>query len=417
MVEKKTKHIASVSLGVMAAGFAGSFALPAGAAWGELLQSGFEAGLVGGLADWFAVTALFRHPLGIPIPHTALLPRNRERVANALVNAIENELLSKESITAKLGSVRLAAALLDTLERSAPQGQLAAWSAAALEQVVRHAPLDLLVPFAAEQAKEALRALDAAPLLRRLGELALARRLDELALDALLEKAEQWLAKPETRDSLGQMAMGAFSRLEVGGFMQFAVNAFLGYLSEDKLGGIIQNFALGYIYDLRLAGHPRREEALGFVRRQIEELSRSEQLIARLEEWKAEQLDSLELNEPVARLLNGLRERLAAALAEPGMAERTLQPMLDRLLAGLRANEELQHKADAWMREQLVRLVEANHSKIGQLVRDNIRKLDDAQLIEMLEEKVGKDLQWIRVNGAVCGFLIGVLLGVVKLLV
>jgi uncharacterized membrane-anchored protein YjiN (DUF445 family) len=61
--------------------------------------------------------------------------------------------------------------------------------------------------------------------------------------------------------------------------------------------------------------------------------------------------------------------------------------------------------------------VEANHGKIGPLVRDNIDKLDDAQLIEMFEEKVGKDLQWIRVNGAVCGFLIGVLLGAVKLLV
>lgn len=416
-MEKKTKHIATVSLGVMAAGFAGSFALPAGAAWGTLLQSGFEAGLVGGLADWFAVTALFRHPLGIPIPHTALLPRNRERVANALVNAIESELLSKESIADKLGSVRLTAALLDTLERSVTQGRLAAWSAAGLEQIVRQAPLDLLVPFAAEQAKEALRGLDVAPLLRGLGEQVFARRLDELALDVLLEKAEQWLAKPETRDTLGRMALGAVSQLELGGFMQFAVNAFAGYMSEDKLGSMIQNFGLGYIFDLRLSGHPRRDEALGFVRRQIEELSRSQRLIAQLEAWKAEQLDSLELSGPLQRLLSGLQQRLIAALAEPGFAERTLQPMLERLLAGLRANEELQRKADAWMREQLVLIVEANHGKIGQLVRDNIDKLDDAQLIEMLEDKVGKDLQWIRVNGAVCGFLIGVLLGAVKLLV
>ncbi|KIL39995.1 hypothetical protein SD70_16590 [Gordoniibacillus kamchatkensis] len=415
-MEKRTKHIASVSLGVMAAGFAGSFALPAGAAWGAVLQSGFEAGLVGGLADWFAVTALFRHPLGIPIPHTALLPRNRERVTNALVNAVENELLSKQSIADKLGGVRLTAALLDTLERSVPQGQLAAWCAAGLQQAVRHAPLDLLVPFAAEQAKEALRELDIAPLLQKLGEQVLARRLDEQALDALLEKAEEWLAKQETRDSLGRIAMGAVAQLELGGFMQFAVNAFIGYLSEDKLGSMIQNFGLGYIYDLRFPGHPRRDEALAFVRRQIAELSRSQRLIAQLEEWKAEQLDSLDLTAPLGKLLSRLQERLLAALADSGFAERTLQPMLERLLAGLRSNEELQHKADGWMREQLVRLVEANHGKIGQLVRDNIRKLDDAQLIEMLEDKVGKDLQWIRVNGAVCGFLIGIVLGLVKLL-
>jgi uncharacterized membrane-anchored protein YjiN (DUF445 family) len=415
-MEKKTKHIATVSLGVMAAGFAASFALPAGTAWGLLLQNGFEAGLVGGLADWFAVTALFRHPLGIPIPHTALLPRNRERVTNALVSAIETDLLSKASIAERLGRVRLTAAALDSLERGVPREQLAAWGAAALEQVVRHVPLDLLAPFAAEQAKEALRELSVAPLLRRLGEQALARGLDEPALDGLLDKAEAWLAKPETRDMLGGMAMGAFAKLEVGGFMQFAVNAFLGYLNEDKLGGIIQSFALGYVGELRMPGHPRRSEALGFVRRQIDELSRSERLAAQLEEWKAQQLDALDLSAPIARLLEGLQAKLLRTLAEPAFAEQTLQPLLERLLGALRADAELQQRLDAWLREQLIRLVEANHAKIGQLVRDNISKLDDAQLIEMLEDKVGKDLQWIRVNGAVCGFLIGVVLGLVKLL-
>jgi uncharacterized membrane-anchored protein YjiN (DUF445 family) len=212
------------------------------------------------------------------------------------------------------------------------------------------------------------------------------------------------------------MAMGAFAKLEVGGFMQFAVNAFLGYMSEDKLGGIIQNFALGYAAELRIPGHPRRSEALGFVRRQIDELSRSEKLAAQLEEWKAQQLDELDLSAPISRLLEGLQQRLLKTLAEPAFAQTTLQPLLERLLGALRADEELQQRLDNWLREQLIRLVEANHAKIGQLVRDNISKLDDAQLIEMLEDKVGKDLQWIRVNGAVCGFLIGVALGLVKLL-
>ncbi|MFC0213720.1 DUF445 domain-containing protein [Paenibacillus chartarius] len=416
-MEKKTKHIASLSLGIMGAGFAGSFLLPAGAAWGTVLQSGFEAGLVGGLADWFAVTALFRHPLGIPIPHTALLPRNRDRVTNALVNTVENDLLSKASITDKLSGMRLTEALLDTLERSASREQLAAWGAAALQHAVRLAPLDVIVPFAAEHAKGALQDVDVRPLLQRLGEQALARQVDELALDALLAKAEEWLVKPETRDSLGTLAMGAFSKLDLGGFMQFAVNAFMGYLSEDKLGGIIQNFGMGLIFELRMAGHPRRAEALGFIRRQIEELSRSEKLIAQLEEWKREQLKELDLTGPIAKLLSGLQERLLTAFADPAFATGTLAPLIDRLLDALHADTGLQAKADSWMREQLVRLIEANHAKIGQLVRDNIAKLDNETLIEMLEDKVGKDLQWIRVNGAVCGFLIGLVLGLIRLAV
>ena len=70
--------------------------------WIDLLHGGFEAGLVGGLADWFAVTALFRHPLGLPIPHTALLPNNRKRMTNALVSILRNDWLSKESIQEKV---------------------------------------------------------------------------------------------------------------------------------------------------------------------------------------------------------------------------------------------------------------------------------------------------------------------------
>ena len=68
----------------------------------DLLHGGFEAGLVGGLADWFAVTALFRHPLGLPIPHTALLPNNRKRMTNGLVSMLKNDWLSKESIQEKV---------------------------------------------------------------------------------------------------------------------------------------------------------------------------------------------------------------------------------------------------------------------------------------------------------------------------
>jgi uncharacterized membrane-anchored protein YjiN (DUF445 family) len=73
----------------------------------KILQGGFEAGLVGGLADWFAVTALFRHPMGIPIPHTSLLLRNRDKIVRSLISALENELLNKESIENRLRKLKL----------------------------------------------------------------------------------------------------------------------------------------------------------------------------------------------------------------------------------------------------------------------------------------------------------------------
>jgi uncharacterized membrane-anchored protein YjiN (DUF445 family) len=240
------------------------------------------------------------------------------------------------------------------------------------------------------------------------------KQYDAAAFDALLDKAEDWISRAETRDMLGQMAMGAFSKLEIGGFMQFAVNAFLGYMNEDKLGGIIQNFVRSYLFELRMPNHPSRSQALGFIRGELERLSRSDKLIAMLEQWKREKLEQWDMGETLSRLFTDLQQKLIAYMQEPRFAHEVLLPFLNRTLEQLSRNEELLDRADDWIREQIIRLVEANHAKIGQLVYENVRKLDDAELIAMMEDKVGKDLQWIRVNGAVCGWLIGLALGVVK---
>ncbi|OOP62980.1 hypothetical protein BWZ43_25545, partial [Heyndrickxia oleronia] len=104
---KNSKYLARTSLAVMGIGFIATLPFEHSNPFLGLLQGGFEAGIVGGLADWFAVTALFRHPLGIPIPHTSLLSKNRKRITKALVSTIENDWLSKESIVNKLKNIQL----------------------------------------------------------------------------------------------------------------------------------------------------------------------------------------------------------------------------------------------------------------------------------------------------------------------
>src|SRR4051794_35874729 len=101
--KNKSQHLATISLAVMGTGFLATIPIQH-SFWGMILQAGFEAGLVGGLADWFAVTALFRHPLGIPIPHTALLPKNRKRIIAGIISMLENDWLTKESIRKKIAT-------------------------------------------------------------------------------------------------------------------------------------------------------------------------------------------------------------------------------------------------------------------------------------------------------------------------
>src|SRR3954471_11649444 len=113
--KKKTQHLATIFLAVMGIGFLATIPIQ-DSIWGGILQGGFEAGLVGGLADWFAVTALFRHPLGIPIPHTALLPKNRNRIIAGIISMLENDWLTKKSIRNKIDTINFSEKIFEIID-------------------------------------------------------------------------------------------------------------------------------------------------------------------------------------------------------------------------------------------------------------------------------------------------------------
>ncbi|HZG87649.1 DUF445 domain-containing protein [Paenibacillus sp.] len=411
-MKKKARHTATVSLGVMAAGFAGTFGI-AHAPFGFVLQSGFEAGLVGGLADWFAVTALFRHPLGIPIPHTALLPKNRAKVTDALVNAIQTNLLHKESIIAKMKDVRIADRLANAAKRYLEAEDAGERTAKLLSGALDAVPRDALAAALAGAAKDALRGIDAGAALQRLGRGAVERGYEQPLLDALLDIGERFAASPEMRQRMGAAALGSLNNLQFGGFMGFAVNAFAGFMNEDKLGGMLQEFLLTLLNDMRRPGDAHRTAALDALRGALEELGRNERAAAEAERWKERFLEGEETDRVVAALLERAFEAVRRRAADPAYCANRIVPLAREALERL-ASPERVDAAEAWISAQAAQFVENNHGVIGQLVKENADKLDDKTLIAMMEEHVGKDLQWIRVNGAVCGFAIGIVLGLVQ---
>ncbi|MDO7906812.1 DUF445 domain-containing protein [Paenibacillus sp. JX-17] len=407
--EKQTKRAAAWSLVAMGAGFVASLPFQEYTA-GRLLAGSFEAGMVGGLADWFAVTALFRHPLGIPIPHTALLPKNRGKITDALVNTVENNLLNKESIASKIAEVRLGGMLLDTAERELRSPQAAAAIDGMLKQLIRKAPLEQLAPVITAEIRKQVTAFDAGPLLTLLARQIEERGYDRIALDYGLNRAEAWLMKPETMYTLGQMGMRAVSGLQVNGLMQFALNAFLGYLNEERLGGMIQQFLLDQVTELQEEGGQRREAILYGLRRQLGELSESERVREGVNTWKNGLMNSWDGEALVLAKMEELRSRILDYMEDGSYVNLHIMPLLEGLLQDLRGSEETMERLNAKIVDIATGIVEANHSRIGKLVRENIEKMDNETLIAMMEDKLGQDLQWIRINGAVTGFVIGVVL-------
>lgn len=385
--------------------------------WARLLAGAFEAGLVGGLADWFAVTALFRHPLGIPIPHTALLPKNRDKLTNALVNTVENNLLNKDSIASKIADIRLAELMLGGVEKGLRTPEAAASIDVLAKRLVQSLPLAELAPIIVAEIKRQVTDIDAGPLLEALARQSSEKGYDIRALDYTLEQAESWLLRPETGYTLGTLGMQAVSGLQVSGLMQFALNAFLGYLNEERMGEMIRHFLLDQVAELQREEHPRRLAVIDGLRTQVTRLATKETVQEGLNGWKDSLIEAWEGEASVLGKMEELRTRLLNYMEDEDYVPTYILPLLDRMLADLRGNTELLDKINARIVEGITSLVEANHSRIGNLVRENVDKMDNKSLIALMEDKLGQDLQWIRINGAVTGFLIGIVLTGIRMLI
>ncbi|MCU5665640.1 DUF445 domain-containing protein [Bacillus cereus] len=412
----QTKYIAGISLGVMGIGFAASIPFQ-GTVAGEIIQGGFEAGLVGGLADWFAVTALFRHPMGIPIPHTALLPKNRKRVTKGLINTLENEWLTKESITNKVKEMQLAQMVLQIAEREMQSDAVKKGIVTIAEKAIASIDTEKLAVIIEKELKTYLHTINTNNILQVLVDQLVVQEYDEKTLDYILVKVKDWTAQDEARYQLGSLGMKAMENIKVDGFLQFTLKSFMNIVDEDKIGGILQKFIISNINSLQEADNSTRQLILAKIRQEIINVKENEALLKELENWKEKWIANWDATDKIKEMLEQVQQRAVAFVNNEEFADKYVIPFLQKQMNKIKEDEQTVQKIEDWLQKQVVSLVEKNHSKIGKLVQENLDKLDDKTLIEMIENNVGKDLQWIRVNGAVCGFMIGLVLEGIKAII
>ncbi|PGZ60529.1 DUF445 domain-containing protein [Bacillus thuringiensis] len=412
----QTKYIAGISLGVMGVGFAASIPFQ-GTVAGEIIQGGFEAGLVGGLADWFAVTALFRHPMGIPIPHTALLPKNRKRVTKGLIHTLENEWLTKESITNKVKEMQLAQMVLQIAEREMQSDAVKKGIVTIAEKAIVTIDTEKLAVIIEKELKTYLHTINTSNILQVLVDQLVVQEYDEKTLDYILVKVKDWTARDEARYQLGSLGMKAMENIKVDGFLQFTLKSFMNIVDEDKIGGILQKFIISNINSLQEADNSTRQLILAKIRQEIINVKENEALLQELENWKEKWIANWNATDKIKEMLEQVQQRAVAFVNNEEFADKYVIPFLQKQMNKIKEDEQTVQKIEEWLQKQVVTLVEKNHSKIGKLVQENLDKLDDKTLIEMIENNVGKDLQWIRVNGAVCGFMIGLVLEGIKAII
>jgi uncharacterized membrane-anchored protein YjiN (DUF445 family) len=393
----------------MAVGFIGTMPFQ-DSLWGIILQGGFEAGLVGGLADWFAVTALFRHPMGIPIPHTALLPKNRSKITQKIISMLENDWLTKESIKEKISTVKFTQVLLPIVEKEINTEGVKKTCIRLVQSAIEYINLNQLAALIEKELKNLIQKIDLRSILPNLIDQISERGYDARALDYILDQIDHWANQESTKNRLGRMAVDSIENIKADGFMQFALKSFSNLVNEEKLGNIIQSLIQKGVDSFRDPSNQNRLTLLWNIQTKLQSLKTDEKFIGELEGWISEGVAKWQPEQKILEFLTNMKHKALDFVQAPDFFDNYVLPFLTNTLDRLKKDTDKINQIENWLQMQAYNLVEKNHSKIGKLVEENLEKLDDKTLIDMLETNVGKDLQWIRVNGAICGFLIGLVL-------
>jgi uncharacterized membrane-anchored protein YjiN (DUF445 family) len=364
------------------------------ASWVAPIRATAEAAMVGALADWFAVTALFRRPLGLPIPHTAIIPANKDRIGRSLGTFVQHNFLAPTSVANRVRDAAVAQRAGAWLAEPANAHRAGATVARVLSGVADVLD-DKEASDAIEQALVArAHATEAAPLLARALELALEEGHHRVVIDAVLRTAGDYLDEHRQvlRDRL---------RTESPWWVPEPID---DRIYEKVVGG-----AKRFLADLQAdPDHELRRSIDDRLRTLVDRLRTDPDLAQRVEERKEALLAQPALQGWVASLWSELKRTLAEAARDPDSElRRRLEAALASAGRSLRDDPELQATVDRWLVGAAREAAEQYGASAADYMAATVERWDAQETSDLLELQVGRDLQFIRINGTVVGGLAG----------
>ena len=355
-----------------------------------------EAAMVGGLADWFAVSALFRHPFGLPIPHTAIIPRNKDRIGASLATFLQHNFMTPDVLRAELAEVDFAASAADWLARDANGAAVAAQVAGALPALLRLVEDEDAARLVRKALAGALGDVKFAPLLAQLLSVLVAGRQHHALLERILAIAARALEqnRPYIRQKVHENSPRWLPKSIDEKFFERLMEGVQSILTDIQ----------GEDSEWRARFHSATEEL-------IAKLASSPEYEEKLQALVANSLGHPLFRQYAAQIWRDLRQRLLDdGVAPDSRLAAGLERALRVLGLALAGDAPLRRKLNAWLREVVAATVVERRDVIADVVRRAIRKWDGDTVARKLELYVGKDLQYIRINGTVVGGLVGLLL-------
>ncbi len=388
-------------------------------AWAEGFLFCAEAALVGGIADWFAVTALFRKPLGFPY-HTAILPRRRETFIKASVTMVQKEFFSRRKIIHHIEKLHVLPMLMDWLhEPSTRQQMLQRFMGYVRDFLVRQNRQEQ-AEMLAEKIRENLLAASPDAFFIQFGNWMKESGKDKEFLQHVAMYVRGRLERPETRSSI----LGMLEQYEkectksTWDLLMAGIAEALDFVNLEEAAGLMQKQLLRLADELAEADSPLQREMLALFYEKAEELGHNPEVRTLMAEMKEELVREIPLTEAIARTMasieSSFREEEPDTVGNlPMLRSRLMDIFRDeyaRCLEMMDTDDHLKDTVEHFLYDIVVRSALHAQNMVGDIVRDVLRRLTDEQLNHLVYDKVEPDLLWIRMNGSIVGAGIGLVL-------
>ena len=365
--------------------------------WIGYIRAFSEAAMVGALADWFAVTALFNYPLGVKIPHTNLIENSKEKIGDNLGNFVVDNFLSPENIRPYIQKLKVSVYVGDWLSKERNQDVLINELSSIIKDIVNKLDDDAVVKFIAGKAEEMTDSIKLNSIIGNGIEYLLSKNDHQKIITNLSAQVKGYIL--ENQQMISE---------RVGKESFFLIPKSIDNKIAEKITKGLSDYFLEVEQN---ANHPLRSEITNKILDFSKELKDEPKWKTEFESIKSDFLQSDKIKQYSSDIWQSLKSSLIKELSEEDSTLKSyVKKNIDEFVANLQNDEQFQNRIDGWVRLTAYKYILKNTQNFGELISTTVGNWEGKELSRKLELEVGKDLQFIRINGTIVGGLVGLLI-------
>lgn len=418
ILRKSNHYKATLILGIASLGFIMGY--PFNHTFlGALISSCFSAAMIGGIADWFGVTALFRKPLGIPF-RTEIIPRSRDKIFNSLVHMVEDELLTKEMLKKKIEKSNMSGKLILYLEKYEGKKDIEIILTGIMQDILSKTDPEEVSAYLDKLMNDTIPGIKLTPLILEAFEWTVKNGYDENIVSFIVNEIIAVMRNRQVNDLITEAISGVLEKVKKSSEKERAGKKFIFNLlfalmsvsnaSPSRLAENMSSEILEYLVSLRSPDSDSRKKLKKWLEQGVERLKTNADVQQSIEDLARDLIKKIKLTPLVMQYIYEFNRDSGQNKVKASELHKLAEGLIDRVVTSFKNNKPQQEDLDAYIKQFLTRLVNEEHAEIGKMVRHKLDGFTNEMLAELIEEKAGNDLQIIRINGSVVGGIVGVII-------